>query len=135
MSARSKARKAAFDVLYSAEQRGQSIATVLADFELRETAKREPLTELGFVVLLVAGVNENLDEIDRVITTNLTDWTLPRLFAVDRAILRLATWELMYSETPQDAVRAEALSLADEYGSDDAARFIGGVLGAIARSH
>jgi N utilization substance protein B len=135
VSARSKARKAAFDVLYSAEQRGQSIATVLADFELRETAKREPLTELGFVVLLVAGVNENLDEIDRVITTNLTDWTLPRLFAVDRAILRLATWELMYSETPQDAVRAEALSLADEYGSDDAARFIGGVLGAIARSH
>jgi len=135
VSARSKARKAAFDVLYSAEQRGQSISTVLADFELRETAKREPLTELGFVVLLVAGVNENLDEIDRVITTNLTDWTLPRLFAVDRAILRLATWELMYSETPPDAVRAEALSLADEYGSDDAARFIGGVLGAIARSH
>jgi transcription termination factor NusB len=41
----------------------------------------------------------------------------------------------MYSETPPDAVRAEALSLADEYGSDDAARFIGGVLGAIARSH
>lgn len=134
MSARSKARKAAFDVLYSAEQRGQELSVALADYESRETAKREPLNELGFVVLLVNGVNENLAEIDRVVTANLTDWTLNRLFAVDRAILRMATWELLFSETPADAVRAEALSLADEYGSDDAARFIGGVLGAITRA-
>ncbi len=134
MSARSKARKAAFDVLYSAEQRGQDLSVALADYESRETAKREPLTELGFVVLLVNGVNDNLVEIDRVLSTNLTGWTLARLFAVDRAILRLATWELLYSETPADAVRAEALALADEYGSDDAARFIGGVVGAITRA-
>ena len=58
---------------------------------------------------------------------------MPRLFAVDRAILRMATWELLYGETPKDAARAEALALAEEYGSDDAARFIGGVLGAIVR--
>lgn len=134
MSARSKARKAAFDVLYSSEQRGQSLSTALAEYESRETAKREPLTEMGFVVLLVNGVNDNIAEIDRIVTENLTDWTLARLFPVDRAILRLATWELLFSETPADAVRAEALSLADEYGSDDAARFIGGVLGAITRA-
>ncbi len=134
MSARSKARKAAFDVLYSSEQRGQSLSTALAEYESRETAKREPLTEMGFVVLLVNGVSDNIAEIDRIVTENLTDWTLARLFPVDRAILRLATWELLFSETPADAVRAEALSLADEYGSDDAARFIGGVLGAITRA-
>ncbi len=134
MSARSKARKAAFDVLYSSEQRGQSLSTALAEYESRETAKREPLTEMGFVVLLVNGVDDNIAEIDRIVTENLTDWTLARLFPVDRAILRLATWELLFSETPADAVRAEALSLADEYGSDDAARFIGGVLGAITRA-
>jgi N utilization substance protein B len=134
VSARSKARKAAFDVLYSSEQRGQSLSTALAEYESRETAKREPLTEMGFVVLLVNGVSDNIAEIDRIVTENLTDWTLARLFPVDRAILRLATWELLFSETPADAVRAEALSLADEYGSDDAARFIGGVLGAITRA-
>lgn len=134
MSARSKARKAAFDVLYSSEQRGQSLSTALAEYESRETVKREPLTEMGFVVLLVNGVDDNIAEIDRIVTENLTDWTLARLFPVDRAILRLATWELLFSETPADAVRAEALSLADEYGSDDAARFIGGVLGAITRA-
>jgi N utilization substance protein B len=89
---------------------------------------------MGFVVLLVNGVSDNIAEIDRIVTENLTDWTLARLFPVDRAILRLATWELLFSETPADAVRAEALSLADEYGSDDAARFIGGVLGAITRA-
>jgi N utilization substance protein B len=134
VSARSKARKAAFDVLYSAEQRSQELPIALAEYESRETAKREPLTELGFVVLLVNGINDNLSEIDRVVSANLTDWTLQRLFAVDRAILRIATWELLYSETPADVVRAEALALADEYGSDDAARFIGGVVGAITRA-
>lgn len=134
MSARSKARKAAFDVLYSSEQRGQHLIVALEEFESRESAKLEPLTESAFVGVIVRGVNDNISEIDRVVTTHLTDWTLPRLFAVDRAILRMATWELLFSETPPDAARAEALALADEYGSDDAARFIGGVLGAIAKN-
>ena len=133
MSARRKARKAAFDLLYSAEQRGQSLAAALDDFDERETAKREPLTELSFVRAIVRGVEDNQQAIDDAITAHLKDWTLPRLFAVDRAILRVATWELLYSETPKDAARSEALALAEEYGSDDAARFIGGVLGAIVR--
>lgn len=133
MSARRKARKAAFDLLYSAEQRGQTLAAALDDFDERETAKREPLTELAYVRAVVRGVDDNLNAIDAAISAHLKDWTLARLFAVDRAILRVATWELLFSETPNDAVRSEAIALADEYGSDDAARFIGGVLGAIVR--
>ena len=133
MSARHKARKAAFDLLYSAEQRGQSLSAALDAFDERETAKREPITELAFVRAIVRGVEEHQSAIDNAISAHLTDWTMPRLFAVDRAILRMATWELLYGETPKDAARAEALALAEEYGSDDAARFIGGVLGAIVR--
>ena len=133
MSARHKARKAAFDLLYSAEQRGQSLSTALDAFDERETAKLEPLTELAFVRMIVRGVEDHQSAIDDAISSHLTDWTMPRLFAVDRAILRMATWELLYGETPKDAARAEALALAEEYGSDDAARFIGGVLGAIVR--
>lgn len=134
MSARHKARKAAFDLLYSAEQRGQSLAAALDDFDERETAKREPLTELAFVHAIVRGVDDNQSTIDATIESHLKDWTLQRLFPVDRAILRVATWELLYSETPKDAARSEALALAEEFGSDDAARFIGGVLGAIVRN-
>lgn len=133
MSARHKARKAAFDLLYSAEQRQQSLADALDDFVVRETAKREPLTELALVQNIVRGVVERQSTIDEEISSHLKDWTLPRLFAVDRAILRMAVWELLYSDTPNDAVRAEAIALAEEYGSDDASRFIAGVLGAIVR--
>lgn len=133
MSARHKARKAAFDLLYSAEQREQSLSVALDEFDVRETGKREPITEIAYVREIVRGVEERQSTIDEEISAHLKDWTINRLFAVDRAILRLAVWELLYSETPNDAARAEALALAEEYGSDDAARFIGGVLGAIVR--
>jgi N utilization substance protein B len=133
VSARRKARKAAFDLLYSAEQRGQSLIVALDEYDERETRKREPLTELAYVREIVRGIDTHQAAIDDAISANLKEWTLARLFAVDRAILRVATWELLYSETPKDAARSEALALADEYGSDDAARFIGGVLGAIVR--
>ncbi len=133
MSARHKARKAAFDLLYSAEQREQSLSVALDEFDVRETAKLEPITELAYVREIIRGIEERQSTIDEEISAHLKDWTLNRLFAVDRAILRLAVWELLYSETPNDAARAEALALAEEYGSEDAARFIGGVLGAIVR--
>ena len=133
MSARHKARKAAFDLLYSAEQRGQALSTALAEFDARESSKRESLAEVDYVRQIVNGVESNANLIDSTIAAHLKEWTLPRLFAVDRAILRIATWEILYSGTPEDVVRAEALTLAGEFGSDDAVRFIGGVLGAIVR--
>ena len=133
MSARHKARKAAFDLLYSAEQRGQTLSNALEEFDVRETARLEPITELQYVRDIVRGVEDNQSEIDEQITAHLKDWSLNRLFAVDRAILRMAVWELLHSDTPNDAARSEAIALAEEYGSDDAARFIAGVLGAIVR--
>ena len=133
MSARHKARKAAFDLLYSAEQRGQSLGVALDEFDVRETARLEPLSELQYVRDIVRGVDDNQTAIDEHISAHLKDWTINRLFAVDRAILRIAVWELLFSEAPKDAVRAEAIALAEEYGSDDASRFIAGVLGAIVR--
>lgn len=109
------------------------MTTALDEFDRRETAKREQLGEIAYVRQLIRGVDESQSEIDQVITSHLKDWTLNRLFPVDRAILRLAVWELLHSDTPRDAVRAEALALAAEYGSDDATRFIGGILGAVVR--
>ena len=133
MSARRKARKAAFDILYSAEQRGQSLSMALGQFDVRELAKLESITELEYAREIVLGIDERQTTIDEEISSHLKEWTINRLFPVDRAILRLGVWEILYSDTPNDAARAEALALAEEYGSDDATRFIGGLLGAIAR--
>lgn len=133
MSARTKARKAAFDALYEAEQRGRTIANALADFDTRQAEKLQSLSEADYVRSILAGLDTNGSVVDATISAALRGWTLPRLFPVDRAILRIAVWELKFTDTPADVVRSEALSLAAEYGSDDAVSFIGGVLGAVSR--
>lgn len=133
MSARTKARKAAFDALYESEQRGRSLASALADFDTRQAAKLQSLSEADYVRSILAGLDTNGTAIDSTISGALRGWTLARLFPVDRAILRIAVWELSFTDTPADVVRSEALALAAEYGSDDAVAFIGGILGAVSR--
>lgn len=133
MSARTKARKAAFDALYESEQRGRTLANALADFDTRQAAKLQSLSEADYVRSILAGLDTNGAAVDSTIAGALRGWTLTRLFPVDRAILRIAVWELSFTDTPADVVRSEALALAAEYGSDDAVAFIGGILGAVSR--
>lgn len=133
MSARTKARKAAFDALYEAEQRGRTLSQALTDFDNRQAAKLQSLSEADYVRSILAGLDTNGPAIDTVISGVLKGWTLARLYPVDRAILRISIWELTHTDTPDDVVRSEALSLAAEYGSDDAVNFIGGILGAVSR--
>ena len=133
MSARTKARKAAFDALYESEQRGRTLNQALIDFDTRQGAKLQSLTEADFVRSILAGLDTSGSAIDAVISASLTGWTLARLYSVDRAILRISIWELTYTDTPPDVIRSEALALAAEYGSDDAVNFIGGILGAVTR--
>lgn len=133
MAARTKARKAAFNALYESEQRGLSLAQALRDFDTREGAKLQSLSEANYVRSILAGLDTNGTAVDTAISRALREWTLARLFPVDRAILRIAVWELRYSDTPADVVRSEALALASEYGSDDAVTFISGILGTVSR--
>jgi N utilization substance protein B len=107
--------------------------SALSDFDTRQAAKLQSLSEADYVRSILAGLDTNGTAVDRTISDSLRGWTLARLYPVDRAILRIAVWELTYSDTPPDVVRSEALALAAEYGSDDAVSFIGGVLGAVAR--
>jgi N utilization substance protein B len=131
VSARTKARKAAFDLLYESEQRGRTLSQALREFDTRQAAKLQSLSEADYVRSIIAGIDSNGADIDAEIGGALRNWTLERLFPVDRAILRIAVWELRHTETPADVVRSEALALASEYGSDDAVSFIGGVLGSL----
>jgi N utilization substance protein B len=134
VSARTKARKAAFDALYESEQRGLSLSQALAAFDTRQAEKLQSLSEADYVRSIIAGLDTNGAAVDKTISGALREWTLARLFPVDRAILRIAVWELSYSDTPVDVVRSEALALAAQYGSDDAPSFIGGILGAVSRN-
>lgn len=135
MSARSKARKRALDILFQADVRGDQPATILAA-EARRAAG-EPARQASWLYAreIVDGVIDNQDAIDEQITTFAKDWSLARMPAVDRAVLRIATWELLYNDDVPAAVAIdEAVELAKEFSTDDSGAFVHGVLARIARA-
>lgn len=136
MSARTKARKRALDILFQADVRGDAPAVILAA-EARRAAN-EPAREASWLYAreIVDGVIDNREAIDEQITTFAKDWSLARMPAVDRAVLRIATWELMYNdEVPAAVAIDEAVELAKEFSTDDSGPFVHGVLARIARTN
>ncbi len=135
MSARTKARKRALDILFQADVRGDEIGAVLSAEASR--AAGEPSREASWLYAreIVDGVIENRDEIDEQITTFARDWSLARMPAVDRALLRIGTWELLYNdEVPTAVAIDEAVELAKEFSTDESGAFVHGVLARIARA-
>jgi len=135
VSARSKARKRALDILFQSDVRGDDVAVTLAA-EARRAAG-EPAREASWLYAreIVDGVIDHGGEIDEQITTHSRDWKLERMPAVDRAVLRIGVWELLYNdEVPAAVAIDEAVELAKEFSTDDSGAFVHGVLARIARS-
>ncbi|MFC8683068.1 transcription antitermination factor NusB [Microbacterium ureisolvens] len=135
MSARTKARKRALDILFQADVRGDTPATVLAAEAKR--AANEPARQASWLYAreIVDGVIDNQDAIDEQITTFAKDWTLARMPAVDRAVLRIGAWEILYNEDVPTAVAIdEAVELVKEFSTDESGPFVHGVLARIARA-
>jgi N utilization substance protein B len=127
MAARSKARKRAVDVLYEADLRGGDRLTVLQD---RIETGNPPVPE--HTIRLVEGVAEHAGRIDELIDRHASGWSLERLPDVDRAILRMAVFELLWADDVPDAVVIdEAVELAKALSTDDSPAYVNGVLGAI----
>jgi N utilization substance protein B len=127
MAARSKARKRAVDVLYEADIRSGDRLTLLR--ERIETAN-PPVPE--HTVRLVEGVAEHGARIDELIDRHASGWSIDRLPDVDRAILRMAVFELLWADDVPDAVVIdEAVELAKALSTDDSPGYVNGVLGAI----
>jgi len=129
---RHQARKRAVDLLFEAEARGISpvevvdVRTALAETN-PDVAALHPYT-----VTVARGVNEHLAHVDDLITSHLQGWTLDRLPAVDRAILRVAVWELLHAvDVPEPVAVDEAVELAKELSTDDSPGFVNGVLGQV----
>ncbi len=135
MSARTKARKRALDILFSADVRGEEIAVTLAAAAKR--AANEPAREASWLYArdVVDGIIDHRDEIDEQITTHSRDWKLERMPAVDRALLRIAAWEILFNdEVPTAVAIDEAVELAKELSTEDSGAFVHGVLARIARA-
>ncbi len=131
MSARSKARKQALDLLYEADIRGGSALELLQSRDVvEEGPDARPIRE--FTKELISGVSDNTRKIDELITTYAQGWDMDRLPAVDRNILRLAIYEIVWSTDLADGIAIdEALTLAKELSTDESAGYIHGVLGKI----
>lgn len=124
MTARGKARRRALDILFEAEMRGEDPAKVLA--ERRERAQ-PPINE--YTVFLVEGVCRHRERIDELISTYAQGWTLDRMPAVDRNVLRAGTYELLWAdEVPDGVVISEWVHLAAELSTDDSPHFVNGLL-------
>jgi N utilization substance protein B len=129
MSARSKARKRALDLLFAAEARGRAPGDFLAE---QVEAGEAPTND--YTVTLVQGVAERLGRIDELISTYSEGWTLDRMPAVDRNVLRLAVHEVLWADDVPDAVAiSEALNLVRDLSTDESPVFVNGVLGNIVR--
>ena len=131
MSSRSKARKQTLDLLYEADIRGASAADLLALRDVVEDGPdARPIRE--YTKLLVDGVVVNKRKIDELITTYAQGWDMDRLPAVDRNILRLGIFEIVWSADLDDGIAIdEALKMAKDLSTDESAAYIHGVLGKI----
>jgi N utilization substance protein B len=130
VAARTKARKRALDLLFEAEQRGVEPGALLRE-RLAVPVTEHPLPEL--TATLVTGVVEHGAQIDELIATYAQGWTLQRMPAVDRAILRLGAFEVLYSEdVPEPVAISEWVGLATELSTDDSPRFVNGLLARLA---
>ena len=126
MSARRKARKRALDFLYEADIRNGNAIDLLG------TRGESDLSQSDYVMELLVGVDTNREKIDELITTYAQGWDMDRMPAIDRNILRIALFEILFKNDLDDQVSAsEAVEIASELSTEDSAKYINGVLGRI----
>lgn len=127
--ARSTARKRALNTLYEADEKGQDIPSLLAE-RIAEPGAQTPLPD--YAIQIVRGVADEQAGIDRALEAHSTKWPLKRMAVVDRNILRIAAWEILFNDdVPERVAIDEALGLAKSLSDDDSPAFIHGLLSAL----
>ena len=131
---RQRGREAALQLLYQREvcRHGEAEVDEASDFYW--VGHPAPPGRREFAQVLVAGTAEHLDDIDPLLEAHAKNWRLSRMAVVDRMIMRMAVFELLYLDTPPAVVINEALELARTYGGDEAVPFVNGVLDSIHHS-
>lgn len=131
MGARTKARKRALELLFEAEQRGVNIGDLL-DQRVAAPTTQHPLPD--YTVTMVRGVVDHWAEIEEVLRTYSHGWAVERMPSVDRAMLRLGAWEIVWNDEVPDAVAiAEAVELVQGMSTDESPTFVNGMLARISK--
>jgi N utilization substance protein B len=134
VSARSKARKRALDALFASDLTGEGALEALKRTESESRERESQVAIFDYAETLVSGYLVNKDRIDSRLQGLAEGWTLERMPNVDRAILRIAAWELLYNEEiPSEVAIAEAVTLASELSTDESPKFINGILARLAK--
>jgi N utilization substance protein B len=131
VAARTKARKRAVDLLFEAEQRGVNARDLLAE-RLAKPVTEAPLNQ--YTADLVEGVVARWTDINELLATYSQGWPVERMPSVDRAILRLGAWEVLYgTDVPEAVAISEAVELAKSLSTDESPAFVNGLLGRLAQ--
>jgi N utilization substance protein B len=133
MSSRTKARKRALDVLFSADVRQISLVEALEAEAARAASEPARAASWLYAREIVDGVIDHNEEIDETIATYARGWTLERMPAVDRALIRIAVWEILFNpDVPAAVAVDEAVEAAKILSTDESAGFVNGILATIA---
>ena len=132
MAARRRSRQRALQILFSWDARRRPAGDVIDEYYDALYAEERPERD-PFVLDLVKGTVERVEEIDERITRHAEHWRMERMPAVDRNILRLAVYEMAYGGTPAPVTIDEALELARKYSTEESVQFVNGVLDAVRR--
>lgn len=126
---RQKARETAFLLFFRMDMGRLTLE------EAKEFVEKKPDPDIWeYALWLAKGTQENLSEIDGIISSHSHDWELDRMVSTDRNILRLAVFELLHGkDVPPAVITDQALKLANKFGTPTSAKFINGILGAILR--
>lgn len=125
MSARSKARKRALDAIFQADLNNKPIIEIQDESDVEDKKYSD---------ILINGIKENQTKIDSLISDSITNWTIDRIPRVDKNILRVAVYELLFQkDVPINVVISEAVKLAEELSTDDSASFVNGTLANISK--
>jgi N utilization substance protein B len=134
LSARTKARKRALDALYASSVRGGDALHLLSETQVEVADRQNQEAIFDYAEMLLTGYTENAEEIDTALRMLADNWSLERMPNIDRAILRLAAWEILHNaEVPSEVAISEAVALASEFSTDDSPKFINGVLARLAK--
>ena len=132
LSARTKARKRAVDAIFAADLRKESPSDLLNATRIQVADRQNQEGIFSYASDIVEGVVVHHEEIDDLLETYSEGWSIERMPNVDRAILRVGIWEILYSDTPNAVAVSEAVDLAKEYSTEESGGFINGLLSRVA---
>ena len=129
---RSAAREEAFKVLYSLEIQKENLEEQLEMYYENEEISDEEIK--NYIKDIVVGIDKNISEIEKKICDNLKkDWKIERISKINLVLLKLAIYEILYTETPYKVAINEAIEIAKKYGDDNSPNFINGILASIVK--